>query len=100
MAGKIIQIVAAPPGWWSTAVADRRGYPEATATPVIVWALVEEDTGDRYVTAASLPAEGGRWRVKDLDGPDCDYEFDTSEHRQRTYTELLARWRGEERGHR
>lgn len=69
---RVVQMVAAQPGWWSVCEwVDEDGY-EEDWTSIAVWLLMEDEDG-QYITAASGPSEGHRWLVPfelDHDGQD------------------------------
>jgi hypothetical protein len=59
VAWTIIEIETATPGWRTT------GGPHEDGAPVAVWALVENEAGDRFVvgldpSAEAAPGPGGR----------------------------------------
>lgn len=52
MAWTIIEIETATPGWRT------QGGPQDDGSPVAVWALVENDAGERFVVGLDPTAEG------------------------------------------
>lgn len=56
MSDRILQITAATPGWWAL-YHDNTGL-EPFREPIAVWALIERDPDDHYVTALNLEGDG------------------------------------------